>query len=189
MESRSSVSPIAESHMRYHLDRYDENLEQRKDRRMPSLRTLAADALVQILEDSEAMEDATAQLAEGRDLQELRYVLENPKATYRLLRAFHELRVGGGRRAIDLDEAILRNERYLRDRSNVDGKYLVNLEGFVNMLTKTASRKAEVFSFIRKDPPKGGESIVSDGRSFSSADPSVVVERRFPWGQTFDQIR
>ena len=158
MESLQSVSQIAESHMRFHLDRHYKNLTQRQESKVPSLTSIAADAQVQNLENEVDIEAAAAQLAEEWDLRELRPVLENPKATYRLLHAFHELPIGEGRRAIDLDEAIKRNERYLRSRSNADGKYLISLEDFVSMLSDTSSRNAEVVSFIRKDPPKGGKS-------------------------------
>ena len=156
MESPSSISQTAEGYMRFHLDRYYEHLSQRQENNIPSLASIAADAQVQDLENQEDIEAATVRLAEQWDLQELRLVMENPKATYRLLRAFHELRIGGGRRAIDLDEAIRRNESYLRDRSNVDGKYLISLEEFVSMLSDVSTSKAEVVSFIRKDAPKGG---------------------------------
>ena len=65
--------------------------------------------------------------------------------------------MGPGRRAIDLDEAIIRNERYLRTRSDLDGKYLVSLEDLAIPLSIDAFREDDILNIVRKDPPKGGE--------------------------------
>ncbi len=155
-EPLPSMSQLLERHLRYHIDRWRRKKERQNECKVPSLLSLAADAKVQTLIEEDDIHAATARMTEEFDFSELRHVLDHPKATYPLLRAFQDLQVGEGRCAIDLDDAIIRNERFLLDRSNGDGKYLVSLEDLVRMLPNKTFADPNVVSFARKDPPRGG---------------------------------
>lgn len=104
--------------------------------------------------------------------------MRDPRTTYPVLRVLDALLynsvngggINGARRVIDIDEVVLRNERYIRSRGgseNGDGKYLVGLRALAaisalevssksNTLGLGGRSKNESLVFIRKDPLKGG---------------------------------
>ena len=157
MEPLPTVSQLVIDHLRRHIDHYYKEEEHLRTKcGVPSLTSLAADAMVRYLEEEDDIHAAAIRLIEEFDLSELRLVVNNPKATYRLLRTLNDVHVEVGRCALDLDDAIIRNERFLRHRVNLDGKYLITLEDFVDMLPNKTFNSRNVVSFTRKSPPKGG---------------------------------
>lgn len=143
------VYQVAERYLRSRLDSHRDRVQHQEQVTVPSLLSLTADRIMQDLEESEEVDAAVSQLVGWLDPIPLRQVLENPKASYRLLRAFHNSRDDTGQRAIDLDEAIIRNECYLRSRCNTDGAYLVSLEDFADSY-KTLD-KSHCHDFNRKE--------------------------------------
>ena len=177
METLSSPSVTVVRHLRACVARWNEDEHRCNASRVPSLASLASDATLGILEEEgDNIHVATAQLAKDVDFVVLRHVLDNPKATYPSLRAFHDLKLSSGRNAIDLDDAVIRHERFLLRRPNEDGKYLISLEDFVRMLPNKIFSKPYVVSFVRKDPPKGGELrlICSNDLSSNPASGAIV---------------
>lgn len=163
------VSQLAERDLRTRLQKYHDELQQQQQEAatLPSLMSLAADQILQELEESKDLDLALSQLVEGLDPIALRLVLDSPKASYRLLRAFHDLRLDTGERAIDIDEAIKRNESYLRSRSNTDGAYLVSFGEFVDTLL-------DKLMGMRDDPHVKGKMTRGDYRKFSLCDSKNV---------------
>ncbi len=161
MEPLLTVSQLVKRHLRHHIERYYKEIDDVDQFcGVPSLQSLAADAKVQSLEEENGIYAALIQMAEKFDILALRLVIENPKATYRLLHAFHNLQIDEGRCALDLDDAIIRNERFLSRRPNGDGKYLVSLEYLVKILPNVTVSEPNVITFVRRDPPIGGEFIL-----------------------------
>lgn len=138
-----TVSSLAEAHIRSQLEMYHADLQQREKPHAPSLASLTTDLILQELEESEDLDAALSQLADCLEPIPLKHVLESPRSSYRLLRAFHHLHNGPGQPIIQLDDAILRNERYLRGRSNTDGKYLVGLEELAGFLPSGSLRQGD----------------------------------------------
>lgn len=130
------------------------------------------------LNDSTNLTEDVLAIAEGINSTTLQQLMRDPRTTYPVLRALdalpHNSVNGGGtngaRRVIDIDEVVLRNERYIRSRGgseNGDGKYLVGLRALAaisalevssksNTLGLGGRSKNESLVFTRKDPPKGG---------------------------------
>lgn len=104
-----------------------------------------------------------------------RQLLRDPRVPYHVLRAFHVLpqsyltkeATGTGRRAVDIDEAVLENDRYIRFRgglTNLDGKYLVGLKAFAGFNSSAIADPNKTLAIMRECPPKGGLELLDKHR-------------------------
>lgn len=160
-----TTSSLAETFMTFQLDRHFATPE-----RSVSAPSLASTAVAKVLETLENSDDLLADVntvAQCLNSTTMRQVLDDPRTPYQLLRAFLALRLtqaAQGRSIVDVDEAVLRNEHYMRSRdSNEDGRYLVSLEDFAKTIAN-ASKSPHFLSFARKDPPKGGLEFLDELR-------------------------
>lgn len=73
--------------------------------------------------------------------------------------------ISDNRAIVDIDEAVLRHERYIRSLSpiNRDGRCLVTLEDLSGTLGNPPQNDSPIV-FIRKDPPKGGLEVLDELR-------------------------
>lgn len=68
-----------------------------------------------------------------------------------------------GRTVVDIDEAVLRHERYVRGLPDRDGRCLVTLEELCNILFEKPRGNSPMV-FTRKDPPIGGLEVLDELR-------------------------
>ena len=152
-----TTSSLAEAMMKFQLDRHFNTPE--RSTSAPSLAYLAVGTILDTLAISDDLEDEMKTVAKYLNSTILRQLLDDPRTPYQLLRKFltlPETLAAKDRRSVDVDEAVLRNERYVRSRdSNQDGRYLVSLEDLLEVLSGVPQDDRSV-SFKRKDPPKGG---------------------------------
>ena len=152
-----TTSSLAEAMMKFQLDKHFNSPE--RSTFAPSLAYLAVGVILDILASSDDLEDEITTVAKYLNSTNLRQLLHDPRTSYQLLRKFltlPETLAAEDRRIVDVDEAVLRNEQYIRSRdSNQDGRYLVSLEDLSEMLSGVLLDNGYV-SFERKDPPKGG---------------------------------
>ena len=134
----------------------------------PSLAYLVVGTILDTLAVSDNLEDEVQTIAKYLNSTTLRQLLDDPRTPYQLLRKFLSLPktlAAKDRRIVDVDEAVLRNERYIRSRdSNQDGRYLVSLEDLSEMLSGGLPQDDRPVSFKRKDPPKGGLEFFDEAR-------------------------
>lgn len=132
-----------------------------------SLASIAAGKVLENLQDSGDLATDVKTIVENLDSITLRQLLNDPRTPYQLLRTFLTLPQtleAEDRRSVDIDEAVLHNELYMRSRdSNGDGKYLVSLEELSQILVKDSQNSSHL-SFTRKDPPKGGLEVLDQLR-------------------------
>ncbi len=135
-----------------------------------SLTSISAATVLEELNKSNDIEADLKTVADTLTATVLRQLLRDPRAPYHVLRGFHSLplnyvtrdAVDEERRAVDIDESILRNERHIRFISglaNTDEKYLVRLEEFANTLAPS-SGPDKPLTFTREDPPNGGLEVL-----------------------------
>ena len=152
-----TTSSLVEAMMKFQLDKHFNTPEQSTF--APSLAYLAVGTILDILASSDDLEDEIKTIAKYLNSTNLCQLLDDPRTSYQLLRkllTLPETLAAEDRRIVDVDEAVLRNEQYVRSRdSNQDGRYLVSLEDLSEMLSGVLQDDRYV-SFERKDPPKGG---------------------------------
>lgn len=148
-----------------------------------SLFSIMAGKILEELNQSDNLEADIGALLGKLNHLTLRRLFRDPRATYRVFHTFHLLHLiippekGSGhtpRPPIDIDEAILRNERYVRSRSDVenqDGKYLVRLKDFCVAVGANPDRPRRR-SFTRTRPPKGGLETLDECRLWAMSIPS-----------------
>lgn len=176
-----TVSSLAEAHLKTQLKSYEtmmeeERMQTKNHMKAPSLASLSAGKIIEMLEESDNLTADVRTIAKNLNSNTLREVLEDPRTPYPVLRAFLALPPGYGpgnaaetaRTLVDIDEAILANERYIRSRGaekNKDGKGLVNLDNASMLFESCSSGVAdESLTITRKDPPKGGFEFLNEKR-------------------------
>ena len=160
-----TTSSLAETFMTSQLDKHFATPNRSVS--APSLASIAVGTTLETLENSGDLAADVQTIAESLDSTILRQLLNDPRTPYQLLKTFLTLPQtleAKDRRIVDVDEAVLQNEHYMRSRdSNGDGRYLVSLEDLSQVLVKD-SQNASHLSFTRKDPPKGGLEVLDELR-------------------------
>ena len=160
-----TTSTLAETFMTFQLDKHfgapDRNVS------APSLASVAVGKVLETLENSDDLAVDVKTVAESLSSTTLRQLLNDPRTPYQLLRTFLTLPqtlAARDRIIMDVDEAVLRNEHYMRSRdNNRDGRYLVPLEDLSEILAN-GTQTNRPLSFTRKDPPRGGFEFLDELR-------------------------
>lgn len=160
-----TTSSLAEAMINFQLDKYFDPSD--KSSSPPSLASIAVNKILETLADSVDPAADIWTIAESLNSTTLRQLLSDPRVPYQLLRTFltfPQTLTAEDRRMVDVDEAVLRNEQYVRSRnSNRDGKYLVPLEDLFKILSKSPQDDRPL-PFTRQDPPKGGLELLDERR-------------------------
>lgn len=160
-----TTSSLAETFMTFQLEKHFTTPNRSVS--APSLAIIAVGKVLETLENSGDVAADVKTIAESLSSITLRQLLNDPRTPYQLLRTFLTLPqtlVAKNRRIVDVDEAVLRNEHYMRSRdSNRDGRYLVALEDLSKILANP-SQNPGTLSFTRKEAPKGGLEILDELR-------------------------
>ncbi|KAI9842648.1 MAG: hypothetical protein M1837_007015 [Sclerophora amabilis] len=141
-----------------------------------SLASIVTATMLNLLERSDNVLADVRLAAKILNFPAVRDIVRNPRTSYLVLRAFMMLPPGHGpgdpsetaRAAIDLDEAVMANERYLRSRGherNKDGTGLVTLDDAELLFGKRPDPSSgRALTITRKDPPKGGFQVLDNRR-------------------------
>ncbi|KAI9780261.1 MAG: hypothetical protein M1839_006821 [Geoglossum umbratile] len=182
-ESHWTVSDLTQAQIHYHIEAYKTHLEEqglsyRAHGRTTagigtaSLLSTTAAQLIELLESSDNFLLDVETLAKNLNPSTLLVILRDPRLHYTALRSFMSLPANCGpanaaetaKSSIDIDEAVLANESYIRSRGherNKDGKGLVRLSD-AEVIFGTSTVKLDTTSqalvrvVVRKEPPTGG---------------------------------
>lgn len=158
-----------------HRFKQNKVLEEKRLNAKSSLAAISGAKILDELSNSANIESDLKAVAETLSETTFRQLLRDPRAPYHVLRAFHALpqsyltteATGTGRRAIDIDEAVLENDRYIRFRGrlkNKDGKYLVGLKEFAGFYSSAIADPNKTLAIMRECPPKGGLELLDKHR-------------------------
>ncbi|KAI4247086.1 MAG: hypothetical protein LQ352_006233 [Teloschistes flavicans] len=156
-----NVSSLCSIYLKYQLDRYNDEVQRRSQKVVPSLFSLSLGRILELLSQPIQLHEAVRELTASYDSAILLYLLRDPRTPYKLLRLLDASQSatiagsGGKRKLVDIDEAVLASEQYARsaDPACRDG-VLVKLDD-LSIIHGPLDEKG-MLSIERKSPPKGG---------------------------------
>ena len=158
-------SSLGEEYLRYQLNRHRGPIHGHIPtiRTTPSLFSSAVGSILHSLANSKDLPAAVAKVYGRLEPLQLKEILNDPRTCYQILRAFSRhpdftmITPKGIRTLMDIDEAVTRNERYIRTLTDIDqkNKYLVDLKDLYRTLPVDTHIENSIV-FTRRDPPKGG---------------------------------
>ena len=165
-------SSLGEDYLKYQLNRHRAPIHgHTPNRTTPSLLSCAVGSILRSLESSEDLPAAVDEVYRQFEPLHLREILNDPRISYQIFRTFSRhpeftmIAPKGIRTMVDIDEAVLRNERYIRTLTDIDqkNKYLVDLKDLCNTVPFPTHYEDSI-GFVRKEPPKGGFEILNAKR-------------------------
>ena len=193
-----TVSRLAEMYIKAQLNSWSK--EDHKDdflvsKEPHSLSFLSAGAIINVLEGSDNLDADIRTIERSLNRTTLRQILRDPRTSYKVLRRFlAQLPENGPLHAaepiaglVDVDEAVLRNEHYVRSRgseANKDNKGLVSLEEFAAIVGKPSRDPDEPLLVRRKDPPKGGFEFLDENRQRTIS----ILPHSQAFAKTFERV-
>ena len=184
-----TTSSLAETYIKFQLENHrPASNEQPVAGCLPSLSSITVGSILEELKVSDDIAAAIKTIAESLKSTVLKQLLYDQRTPYQILRQFSALPqflTQEGRTLVDIDETVLRNERYVRSQrsNNQDCECLVSLEELCGILSETPQDDTPLI-FRRKDPPKGGLEVLDELRKRElSIQPSSAT-----FSQTFDRI-
>ena len=153
-----TVSSLLKSHLRAFIDR--QNAEQSRGRPLPSLKSMALAAILQILDTADDLNDTAQYIVSNLSDVAVRDLLTDARMRYPILRvclAAANSCMEAGRDFIDIDEAVYANARYIMSRGidNIDSAYVLTLEDFCKIIPIEVVNN-RYGRLTRQNPPKGG---------------------------------
>ena len=174
-----TVSSLTKSCVDLQLKTFYDQKNSQQTRTTPSLSSLSAGSILDALNSSgNPTRDATTIIV-NLNFTTLKQLLNDPRLSYQIFRVLHallHLRTNEDWQGlVDIDEIVLRGERYVRSRgaANEDGQYLVRLEELPHLTYQSQvdhqqnSAQTTVLSFIRQDIRKGGLEVLDHVRNES----------------------
>ena len=189
-----TVSSLAEAYISIQLKTTPST--NHRDGHTHSLAALSTCEIIKILDDSDNLQADIHTILQNLNSVAFQQVLLDPRTSYKVLRALlaqfltrESINSSETSASIDIDEAILRNECYIRSRgseANRDGKGLVSLEeltAIVGSSSKTGEPDVPIL-IRRKDPPKGGFEFLDHHRQRLLS----ILPNSQAFAATFDRI-
>ena len=165
-------SSLGEDYLKYQLNRHRATVHvHTPNHTTPPLLSCVVGSILHSLESSQDLLAAVEDVYRQYEPLHLREILNDPRISYQILRTFSRhpeftiISPKGIRTVVDVDEAVLRNERYIRTLTDIDqrNKYLVNLKDLCSTVPIPTHAENSI-TFIRKEPPKGGLEILNAKR-------------------------
>ena len=187
-----TASSLAEAHMRYQLDKHDAAVNEPRqgctNADPPSLSSIAVGRVLEVLGESSDLAADVRTIAESLGSTILKQLLDDQRTPYLVLRCFcstPQCSVAQGRLPVDIDEAVLRNERYVRSLGDSSRKrrHVIALEDLCGTLSGPTENNG-VLTLTRKDPPKGGFEVLDELRKRRLS----VLSNSAIFSQTFSRI-
>lgn len=175
MASGMTLSSLCKQILQHRLEQKKLLEENRRRHTSSSLACISGAKILNELSKSADIDADLKAVADTLTETTLHQLLRDPRAPYHVLRAFHDLpqsyltkdASGTGRRAVDIDEAVFENDRYIRFRGgliNTDGKYIVGLKAFARINSLASADPNKTLAITRECPPKGGLELLDQCR-------------------------
>lgn len=163
-----TVSSLVEAHLKTHLDHYHQH-DHKDACTISSLSSMSAAKIIDMLGISDNIEADVRTVVKSINSTTLRQLLKDPRTPYSTLRAFLATPsiANSARQPVDIDEAVLANEKYIRSQggeANHDGRFLVTVEDLSRIIGDPSNDPQAPLVIRRKDPPKGGFEILDERR-------------------------
>ena len=183
-----TVSSLVEAHLRTHLDHYYQH-HLTGVNKIPSLLSMSVGKIIEILDTSDNIQTDVRTVVNSINSVTLRQILKDPRTPYPTLRAFLAFPsiANSARQPVDIDEAVLANEKYIRSRgaeANRDSMFLVTLEDLSRIIGAPSNDPQAPLAITRKDPPKGGFEILDECRQRTIR----VQPNNDAFAETFERI-
>ena len=181
-----TASALLKSYLRTLLD--DHDYHEAREHKPPSLTSIALESMLGWLNSSDDLYHTAQLIASSLNVVTLRDFLMNPRMRYPVLRACLDAANEGleeGRSMIDVDEAVLANERYIRSiaEHNRDNAYLVTLEDLCETLS-ISSYEGGIGLLPRPNPPRGGVEFLN----FKRKDYLLLHASSADFAKSLDQV-
>ena len=157
-----TTSSISKALIETQLSQYDATQRKRGTKHTSSLSSLAVSKVLQLLFASDVQAGDAKTIFESLGTTNLKRLLNDPSLTYpQFRRLYGHLKNHSFldcEKEIDIDQVVLRNERYIRSRgknANRDGRYLINLRQLLTILPK-AGLSDRGYPIVHAAPPLGG---------------------------------
>ena len=191
--SNHTVSSLLKSYVNLQLEAYFDSQESKLAHSTPSLSSLAVGSLLEALNTSNNLTRDASTIIDSLGSTTLKQLLTDPRFSYPTFRCLHSLAHSSTdedfQKAVDIDEVILRNERYLRSRAegNKDGKYLLRLKDLQILIAGSKlNNQRKILSFVRQDVSKGGLEVLDYVRNNNKSIDINATDDSF--SQTFNRI-
>ncbi|MCJ1225640.1 hypothetical protein MMC12_002289 [Toensbergia leucococca] len=158
-----SVTSISSAYLQFRLEAHRQKEQDcvAAGKLLQSLSSASAAEVIKLLEASVNLDEDIQIIATSLNSATFSQILRDPRLPYPILRAFLALPSPfwvSEKRPVDVDEAILSNEKYIQSRGteqNKDGKFLITLESLSQILGVSPDHQGPLI-ITRRDPPKGG---------------------------------
>ena len=157
-----TTSSISKALIETQLSLYDATRKKRNTRITPSLSSLAVAKVLHLLFAADCSAQDAKTIFESLGTTNLKRLLNDPSLTYpQFRRIFKYLQAHSlldCEKEIEVDQVVLRNERYIRSRgknANRDGLYLISLQQLLAILPK-AGLSERGYPIVHAAPPLGG---------------------------------
>ncbi|KAL8956496.1 MAG: hypothetical protein Q9183_006291, partial [Haloplaca sp. 2 TL-2023] len=165
-----NVSSFCQAYFKYQLDRHDQQIRVNGENPAKSLAALSVAKILDSVETADDMEACVREIVESLSPTHLRHILRDPRLPYVILRTIDASTLtssqseDGERKLIDIDEAILASEQYIRTIGKKHREnYLVTLSDLSSI--HKPNQVSGTIEIKRKSPPKGGFEFLDDLRS------------------------
>ena len=193
-----TVSSLSKACIDLQLQKYFSQRNAQHTHSTPSLSSLSIGSILDALNTSSDLKRDASIIIDNLSSTTLRQVLNDPRLRYQIFRVLLTLLPSRGIKdwlnLVDIDEVILRRERYVRSRGDAhqNGRYLLRLEdlpdlniGFHFSMGSTSSRH-NVLSLNRPDIPKGGLEVLDYVRNQNEIITINATDQSFC--RTFEKI-
>ena len=188
-----NVSSLLKTYLDIRLKAYFDSQGKKHVHSTSSLSSLAVGSILEALNTSSSLARDASTIIDSLDSTTFKRLLIDPRLSYPTFRYLLSLTSLSTDRvfqqAVDTDEAILRNERYLRSRreGNKDGKYLIRLRELPDLIFGSIlDTQRKVLSFVRQDISKGGLEVLDYVRNENKSVDINATDDSF--SRTFDRI-
>ncbi|KAL8690967.1 MAG: hypothetical protein Q9218_003705 [Villophora microphyllina] len=164
-----TLSSLCSAYLKYQFEQHDRQLQANTKFSVPSLTSISVGQILHHLGKSNNLQADIEEVADRLSIPALLLILRDPRTPYLVLRILDALPLTtiqgnhGERKLVDIDEAILTSEKYIRHhKSDARDGYLVTLRDLSSVIAPLDLDGT--ITCKRKTPPNGGFEFLNQKR-------------------------